>query len=189
MRRGCLWAAGATGTVTLGTGATLGDIITIVSFRSNNSVSGNYNSFSRNVIDVSNVSQIDCTGLFTLTSGYELIFINGTVLNEQDYNIVGQVITDFPSTLTGRVVVYQWTPNNLGTPNGNPVNVAFNTIIGQTQYFFSFDSLAFNLYQNGVHLSQGTDFTTATGLYTLTNTPDTILNIMVNQTFARTGAV
>lgn len=180
---------GSTGTVTLGTGAILGDIITIVSFRSFNSTSGNYNSFSRNVIDVTNVSSIDCTGLFTLNSGFELIFINGTILNEQDYNIVGQTITDFPSTLTGKVVVYQWTPNNLGTPNGNPVNVVFNTIIGQSQYLFNYDANAFNLYQNGLYLSQGTDFTTGSGVYTLTNTPNTILNIMVNQTFARTGAV
>ncbi len=180
---------GATGTVTLTNACALGDIVTIVSFRSYNSTSGNYASFSRNEIDVTNVSQIDCTGLFTLNSGYELIFVNGTVLNEQDYNIVGQVITDFPSTLTGKVVVYQWTANNLGTPNGNPVNIAFNTIIGQTQYFFSYDANAFNLYQNGLYLSQGTDFTTGSGIYTLTNSPDTILNIMVNQTFARTGAV
>ena len=180
---------GSTGTVTLTNPASAGDQIYIISFRSNNSTTGNYASFSRNEIDVTNVSEIDCTGLFTLTSGYELIFINGTVLNEQDYNIVGQVITDFPSVLTGKVVVYQWTPNNLGTPNGNPVNVVFNTIIGQTQYFFNFDPLAFNLYHNGVSLKQGTDFTTSTGVYTLTNSPDTILNIMVNQTFARTGAV
>jgi len=180
---------GATGTVTLTNSASSGDQIYIISFRSYNSTSGNYASFSRNEIDVTNVSQIDCTGLFTLNSGYELIFINGTVLNEQDYNIVGQVITDFPSTLTGKVVVYQWTANNLGTPNGNPVNIAFNTIINQAQYLFNYDPNAFNLYQNGVHLKQGTDFTTGSGVYTLTNTPDTILNIMVNQTFARTGAV
>jgi hypothetical protein len=180
---------GATGTVTLTNPASAGDIITITSFRSNNISTGNYASFSRNEIDVVNVSSIDCTGLFTLTSGFELIFINGTILNELDYNIVGQVITDFPSTLTGKVVIYQWTPNNLGTPNGNPVNVTFNTLVGQAQYFFNFDPNAFNLYQNGVHLKQGVDFTTSTGLYTLTNTPDTILNIMVNQTFARTGAV
>jgi hypothetical protein len=180
---------GATGTVTLTNPASAGDQIYIISFRSNNSTTGNYASFSRNEIDVTNVSQIDVTGLFTITSGYELIFINGTVLNEQDYNIVGQVITDFPSTLTGKVVVYQWTPNNLSTPNGNPVNIVFNTIIGQTQYFFNYDLNAFNLYHNGVHLKQGVDFTTGTGVYTLTNSPDTILNIMVNQTFARTGAV
>jgi len=180
---------GATGTVTLTNPASAGDQIYIISSRSNNTTTGNYASFSRNEIDVINVSEIDCTGLFTLVSGYELIFVNGTLLNEQDYNIVGQVIGDFPSTLTGKVVVYQWTPNNLGTPNGNPVNIVFNTIIGQTQYFFNYDPLAFNLYHNGVHLKQGTDFTTGTGVYTLTNTPDTILNIMVNQTFARTGAV
>jgi hypothetical protein len=180
---------GSTGTVTLTNPASAGDQIYIISFRSNNTTTGNYTSFSRNEIDVTNVSEIDCTGLFTLVSGFELIFVNGTLLNEQDYNIVGQVIGDFPSTLTGKVVVYQWTPNNLGTPNGNPVNIVFNTIIGQTQYFFNYDPLAFNLYHNGVHLKQGTDFTTGTGVYTLTNTPDTILNIMVNQTFARTGAV
>jgi hypothetical protein len=180
---------GATGTVTLTNPANAGDQIYIISFRSNNTTTGNYASFSRNEIDVTNVSEIDVTGLFTITSGYELIFINGTLLNEQDYNIVGQVIGDFPSTLTGKIVVYQWTPNNLGTPNGNPVNIVFNTIIGQTQYFFNYDPLAFNLYHNGIHLKQGTDFTTGTGVYTLTNTPDTILNIMVNQTFARTGAV
>jgi len=180
---------GSTGTVTLTNPASAGDQIYIISFRSNNTTTGNYASFSRNELDVTNVSEIDCTGLFTLVSGFELIFVNGTLLNEQDYNIVGQVIGDFPSTLTGKVVVYQWTPNNLGTPNGNPVNIVFNTIIGQTQYFFNYDPNAFNLYHNGVHLRQGTDFTTGTGVYTLTNTPDTILNIMVNQTFARTGAV
>ncbi len=169
--------------------ASSGDQIFIVSFRSYNSTSGNYASFSRNEIDVTNVSEIDCTGLFTLTSGFELIFVNGTILNDQDYNIIGQIITDFPSVLTGKVVVYQWTPNNLTTPNGNPVNVAFNTIPNQVSYFFNYDPNAFNLYHNGVHLKQGTDFTTGTGVYTLTNTPDTILNIMVNQTFARTGAV
>lgn len=180
---------GATGTVTLTNPASSGDQIYIISFRSYNSTTGNYASFSRNEVDVTNVSQIDCTGLFTLNSGYELIFINGTVLNEQDYNIVGQIITDFPSVLTGKVVVYQWTADNLGTPNGNPVNVAFNTIPSQASYLFNYDSNAFNLYQNGVHLKQGTDFTTGSGVYTLTNTPDTIANIMVNQTFARTGAV
>ncbi len=180
---------GATGTVTLTNPASSGDQIYIISFRSYNSTTGNYASFSRNEVDVTNVSQINCTGLFTLNSGYELIFINGTVLNEQDYNIVGQIITDFPSVLTGKVVVYQWTANNLGTPNGNPVNVAFNTIPSQASYLFNYDPNAFNLYQNGVHLKQGTDFTTGSGVYTLTNTPDTILNIMVNQTFARTGAV
>jgi len=181
--------AGATGTITLSNGATTGDQIFIISFLSYNTTNGYYNTFSRNVIDLTNVSSYDCTNNFTLNSGFELIFLNGTVMPDQDYNITGQIIGDFPSTLTGKMVVYQWTPNNLGTPAGNAVNVAFNTIINQGQYLFNYDANAFNLYQNGVHLKQGTDFTTGSGVYTLTNTPDTILNIMVNQTFARTGAV
>jgi hypothetical protein len=91
--------------------------------------------------------------------------------------------------VTGKLSIVQWSPNNLGTPNGSPVNVVTNTVIGQTVYLFSFNPLSFNLYQNGIDLVQGTDFTTSSGTYTLTNVPDTILNIMVQQTFARTGAV
>jgi hypothetical protein len=82
----------------------------------------------------------------------------------------------------------EWTANNLGVPNGSPVNIVANTVIGQTIYSFSYDVDAFNLYQNGVLLKQGTDYTTATGTYTLTNSPTTIINILQQQTFARTGA-
>ena len=83
----------------------------------------------------------------------------------------------------------QWTDNNLGVPNGNPVNVDVYTTIGQSLYSFSLDPNAFNLYENGVLLKQGTDYTTGTGTYTLAVSPDTIQNILVQQTFARTGAV
>jgi hypothetical protein len=62
-------------------------------------------------------------------------------------------------------------------------------VIGQATYLFSYNPLAFNLYQNGIDLVQGTDFTTASGAYTLANTPTTTLNTLLNQTFARTGAV
>lgn len=73
--------------------------------------------------------------------------------------------------------------------NGTPVNVDAFTIIGQTIYPFTYDANAFNLYMNGINLIEGTDFTTATGTYTLANSPTTATNIMVQQTFARTGAV
>ena len=146
-----------------------------------------YSSFTINTVDLVNASSL--TAGFTLNSGYELLFLNGTIMNEQDYDIIGNTITNFPSLVTGKMTVLQWSPNNLGTPNGNPVNVVRNTIIGQTTYPFSYDVNAFNLYQNGVHLVQGVEFTVGSGGYTLINTPDTILNIMVQQTFARTGAV
>lgn len=177
---------GSTGTVTLSTGASSGDIVTIISFRSYNATSGTYSSFTRNTVSLTSASSYTASG-FTLYSGYELLFMNGTVVNEQDYNIDDQTITDFPSAFTGRLTIIQWTPDNLGVPNGNPVNIIANTSSGQATYPFSYDSSAFNLYENGVLLLQGTDYTTATGTYSLAVTPTTS-NILVQQTFSRTGA-
>lgn len=174
-------------TVTLNTGAVIGDIITIISFRSVSSSTGNsYASFTRNIIDVTSSSSI-MPG-FTLNSGYELLFINGTVMPDVDYDIVSGNITNFPSPITGKMTVIQWSANNLGVPNGTPVNISINTIIGQSTYSFSYTTGALNLFMNGLLLLLGTDYTTASGSYTLTNTPTTILNNIVQQTFARTGA-
>ena len=175
-------------TVTLNTGADLNDDITIISFRSvNNSTGTSYASFSRNIIDVTSASTI-IPG-FTLTSGYELLFNNGALMPEQDYDIVGGNITNFPDILTGKMTVIQWSPNNLGVPNGTPVNVSIFTVIGQDTYSFSFTTGALNIFMNGLLLLLGTDYTTTgTSSYTLSETPYTILTNMVNQTFARAGA-
>ena len=175
-------------TVTLATGAVSGDIITVISFKSVNATSGVYASFTRNTVDLTNVTSYTASG-FTLTSGFEFLFVNGTVLNELDYNIVDQTITDFPSNLTGKLTVIQWTPDNLEQPNGFPNNIVAFTVSGQTVYTYSYDANAFDLYSNGVLLLQGTDYTTATGTYVLSNTPDNSITVMVQQTFARTGAV
>lgn len=176
----------ASATVTLAVGATVNNIITVVSFRSYNGTSGYYASFTRTTAALTNSSSYLPSPV--IPSGYELLFINGTALNEQDYDIVSGTITNFPSIVTGTLTMIEWTANNLGVPNGSPVNIVANTVIGQTIYPFSYDVDAFNLYQNGVLLKQGTDYTTATGTYTLTNSPTTITNILQQQTFARTGA-
>jgi hypothetical protein len=176
-----------TGTVTLAVGATTGDIITITSFKSVNSTSGVYTSFSRNTATLTNQANYTASG-FTLNTGFELLFLNGTIVNSQDYDISGQDIT-FIGNASGDLQVIQWTPNNLGVANGTPVNVDAFTVIGQTIYPFNFNINAFNLFSNGVLFKQGIDFTTGTNTYTLTNSPTTITNIMVQQTFARTGAV
>jgi hypothetical protein len=175
-------------TVTLGTGAVSGDIITVISFKSQNVTSGVYPSFTRNTVDLTSATSYTASG-FTLTSGYEFIFINGTVLNELDYSITDQTISDFPSNLTGKMTIIQWSPDNLSQPNGFPNNIVAFTVVGQTVYTYSYDVNAFNLYSNGVILLQGTDYTTASGTYVLANTPDTTSTVMVQQTFARTGAV
>ena len=194
LQNGCLLdpteytdTAGSTGNVTLATGANSGDVITIVSFRSVNSSTGVYNSFTRNTVTLSNQASYTASG-FTLNDGYELLFLNGTVVNAQDYNLSGQTI-NFIQNVSGDLQVIQWSQNNLGVANGTPVNVDAYTVIGQTIYPFSFNSQAFNLYNNGVLLLQGTDYTIGTGTFTLTTAPTTILNILVQQTFARTGAV
>lgn len=175
-------------TVTLNTGAVLNTIITVISFKSSNATTGVYPSFTRNSVDLTNATTYTASG-FTLTSGYEFIFINGTVLNELDYNITDQTISDFPSNMTGKMTVIQWTPDNLGQPNGFPNNIVAFTVVGQTVYTYSYDIDAFNLYSNGVILLQGTDYTTASGTYQLANSPTTTSTVMVQQTFARTGAV
>jgi len=194
MKNGCLLdpseytdTSGSTGTVTLSVGATTGDIVTITSFKSVNATTGAYASFSRNGATLTNQATYTASG-FTLNTGFELLFLNGTIVNAQDYDISGQDIT-FISNVSGSLQVIQWTPNNLGVANGTPVNVDAFTVIGQTIYPFSYNINAFNLFSNGVLFKQGTDFTTATGTYTLTNTPADNTTIMVQQTFARTGAV
>jgi hypothetical protein len=194
MQNGCLLneseytdTAGSTGTVTLATGATTGDIITITSFKSVNSTTSVYASYTRNSATLTNQASYTASG-FTLNTGFELLFLNGTIVNSQDYDITGQEIT-FIGNVSGDLQVIQWSPNNLGVANGTPVNVDAFTVIGQTIYPFNYNVNAFNLFSNGVLLKQGTDFTTGTNTYTLTNSPTTITNIMVQQTFARTGAV
>jgi hypothetical protein len=194
MQNGCLLdeseytdTAGSTGTVTLATGATAGDIITITSFKSVNTTTGVYTSFTRNSATLTNQATYTASG-FTLNTGFELLFLNGTIVNSQDYDISGQDIT-FIANASGNLQVIQWSPNNLGVANGTPVNVDAFTVIGQTIYPFNYNINAFNLFSNGVLFKQGTDFTTGTNTYTLTTSPNTITNIMVQQTFARTGAV
>jgi hypothetical protein len=178
---------GSTGNVTLAIGANSGDLITIISFRSVNSSTGVYASFTRNSATLSNQATYTVSG-FTLNDGYELLFLNGTIVNAQDYNLSGQTI-NFIQNVSGDLQVIQWSQNNLGVANGTPVNIDAYTVIGQTIYPFSFDSQAFNLYNNGILLATGTDYTTSSGSYTLSTAPTTILNILVQQTFARTGAV
>jgi hypothetical protein len=175
-------------TVTLNTGADTGDIITIISFRSVVTTTGiSYASFSRNIIDITTPTSSVVPG-FTLDSGYELLFTNGTVMSDTDYDIVAGNITNFPSPITGKMTVIQWAANNLGVPNGTPVNISINTVVGQTTYTFSYTTGALNLFMNGLLLLLGTDYTTASGSYTLTNTPTTTLNEILQQSFARAGA-
>jgi hypothetical protein len=179
--------AGSTGTVTLAVGADVFDRITIISLRAFNTLGTTYNALTRNVVDLTAANSYTASG-FTLTSGYELLFVNGVVLNEADYDIVGQNITNFPNTLTGKLTIIQWEPNNLDVPAGTPINVVTNSIIGQDSYPFSYVVDALNIYQNGVLLDDGIDYTPGFGEYTLAVTPNNANQILLQQTFDRTTA-
>jgi len=176
------------GNVTFGTGRTAGDIITIISMKSiNSSTFATYNSFTRNAVSLSNQASYTASG-FTLNNGYEFMFLNGVAVMASDYNITGQTIT-FNSAVTGDLEIIQWSQNNLNQPNGNPVNLDVNTVIGQSNYNFSFDPNAFNLYNNGVMQLETVDYSVTTGSYTLATSPTSTLNVLGQQTFSRTGAV
>jgi hypothetical protein len=177
---------GATGTITLATGALTGDMMQIVSYKSENVPTGVYASFTTTTVTLSNQGSYTAAG--GLVDGFELLFLNGTLVTAQDYNISGQTITFIDNT-TGTLEIIIWSANNLTVANGTPVNVDAFTVIGQTIYSFSYNSLAFNLYSNGVSYRESVDFTTATGTYTLTTAPLVNTIIMTQQTFARTGAV
>ncbi|CAB4187340.1 Tip attachment protein J [uncultured Caudovirales phage] len=178
---------GTTGTVTLGTACALNDQVCIQSFKSVASTGGAvYATFTRTTATLTNQASYTPA---SINSGFEFLFMNGSQLNEQDYDIVGGVITNMPSLATGLLTIIQWTPNNLTTPNGDPVNILINSIIGQTAYNFGYTAGALNLYMNGSLLTQGVDYNTVSGGYVLTNTPNTVIETQMQQTFARTGAV
>ena len=58
----------------------------------------------------------------------------------------------------------------------------------ETFYSFNFTNGALGIYANGVLYEGGVDYTTSTNSYTLTNSPDTVSNVILQQTFARAGA-
>jgi len=177
---------GTTGTVTLGTACTAGTQVAILSFKSSNSTTGVYASFTRSTATITNVSSYTPA---SIASGYELLFLNGIVLSDQDYDLVGGEITNFPNITSGLLTIIQWSPNNLTLPNGNPVNSLISSVIGQTAYSFNYSTGALNVYMNGVLLTQGADYSAVANGYTLATSPTTISETQLRQTFARTGAV
>jgi len=177
---------GTTGTVTMGTACAVGTQVGIISFKSSNSTTGVYPTFTRTTATLTNASSYTPT---SINSGFEFLFLNGCQLTEQDYDIVGSDITGFPSVTTGLLTIIQWSANNLSTPAGDAVNSLINSTIGQTSYSFNFTSGALSVYMNGIILSQGTDYTTASGAYVLAVAPTSSTEVQMRQTLSRTGAV
>jgi len=146
-----------------------------------------YRTFSRWDVSLSAAATYSPTD-FQIISGAEVFFLNGTIVNDQDYDLSSNVVNNFPSTATGNFTIIQFAHNNFGVPSGSPALISTYTVNGQATYTFSYDPLAFELYMNGCIGISGSDYTTATGTYTLIPTPTNNITVLSQQTFARTGA-
>ena len=148
-----------------------------------------YAPFSRYDQDVTAIDSFTPTA-YSLRSGFESIYVNGSQISEVDYNLNSNTIDGFPAQVTGRMTIIQYTPNNLDVPASNIANTPAYSTAGQLTYPFPNNPLSFELYANGVLMIQGSgkDFTATSSNFTLTtafNNGSTLLN---QQTFGRTGA-
>ncbi len=146
-----------------------------------------YRSFSRFTDTLTTASTYTPT-TFQLISGSEQFFLNGTIVNDQDYDLVGNTVNNFPANASGNFTTIQYAPNNLGVPNGLPQAVTTFTSNGVAVYSYSFTPAFFEIYGNGCYYIQGTDYTTSIGSYTLIPTPNNNTTILVQQTFDAVGA-
>lgn len=146
-----------------------------------------YRPFSRWTATLSAVSTYTPT-TFALDSGYEKLFLNGTSFNDQDYDIVGSALTNFPAVATGNLTIIQFGDSNTTTVIGNQQSTSINTIVGQATYNFALTANAFELYNNGAIQIITSDYTVGSSSYTLTTTPTVTTNILQQTTYNRTGA-
>lgn len=165
-------------------GATAG--LTIYRYRAAGTT---YRPFSRYTVALSAAATYTPSA-WTVNSGFEEIFVNGSQLNEIDYDITAGVFTGFPSAVTGNFTVIQWNQNNFGVPCSNIINTITYSVAGALAYTFASNPLSMEVYANGVLLAKGAgyDYTaTSTNWILSTAFPDntTLLN---QQTFARDGA-
>jgi hypothetical protein len=173
----------ATRTITFSTSVTVSAGATIYQYRASGS---SYRVFSRWAFDLTNAGNYTPT-TWNVHSGYELLFLNGTVVNEQDYDISTNSITNFPANATGKMTMIQFSANNLTTPTGTISNVVAYASSGVVIYSFNFNPLSFALYINGALMRQGIDYTIGTNNYTLTTNTNGS-SIMQQQTFTSVGA-
>jgi hypothetical protein len=164
------------------TGVSAGQII--YQYRANGL---SYRPFSRWTASISSASSYAPT-TWALDSGYEKVFLNGTSVNDQDYDLIAGAITNFPAVATGLLTIIQFADSNQTIPIGNQQSVAVNTVVGVATYNYNFDQNAFELYNNGALQIITSDYTQGSSSYTLTTTPTTTLNLLQQTTYTRTGA-
>lgn len=170
-----------TGTIS---GATAG-----LSVYRNRAAGSNYAPFSRYEQDVSAITEFT-PDTYTLNNGYESIYINGSQISEVDYDLTGNTISGFPASVTGKLIIIMYTPNNLSVPASNIANTVAYSTNGQTTYAFQSNPLSMEIYANGALLTKGVsyDYTAGANNYILTSAFNNNVTLLNQQTFGRTGA-
>lgn len=148
-----------------------------------------YKPFSRYSFDLTNASSYEPSD-FTVRNGFESIYVNGTQLNEVDYDLSGNAITGFPANVTGKITVIMYAENNLGIPASNATNTVAYSTAGALTYIFASNPLAMEVYANGTLLTKGSgyDYTASGSNYNLTTAFANNFTLLNQQTFARAGA-
>jgi hypothetical protein len=151
---------------------------------------GEYTPFSRWEVDLTAVSSFLPT-TFGISNGAEMLFINGSAINEVDYDLTSEgELTGFPSLLTGKLIIIQYANNNLGVPCSNITNTVTYSIAAQASYAFESNPDAIEIYANGALLTKGSgkDYTATNANWLLTTAFDNNVTLINQQTFARIGA-
>jgi hypothetical protein len=128
--------------------------------------------------------------LIGVVSGFEQIYINGSQLNEIDYDLANNIFSGFPAPITGNIELIVFAPNNLGVPCSNITNtVAYSTNAALT-YNFPNNPLAMQVYANGALLVKGSgyDYLPNNSGYNLSVAFANSFTLLNQQTFARIGA-
>jgi hypothetical protein len=151
--------------------------------------SSNYAPFSRYSQDVTAITTFTPT-TYAVQNGAESIYVNGSQINEIDYNITGSTIDGFPAPVTGKFTIIMYAPNNLGVPASNIANTTAYSTSGQTTYPFASNPLSMEVYANGAILAKGSgyDYTASASNFILTTAFNNNMTLLNQQTFARTGA-
>ncbi len=148
-----------------------------------------YRPFTRVEVDLTSVSAYTPTAI-SIANGFELLFVNGSAFNEIDYDLNGLEIGGFPSSLTGRMIIVQFSKNNFGVPASNITNTVAYSTNGALSYSFDNNPLSFALYANGSSLVKGGsyDYTATSAGYNLTAAIPNNFTLLNQQTYARDGA-
>lgn len=127
---------------------------------------------------------------FTIRNGFEMIYVNGCQINEIDYDLNGNTIYGFPSSVTGKMTFIMFSENNFGVPCSNVLNTVAYSTNGALSYNFPNNPLSMEVYANGALLTKGSgyDYTATSAGYNLTTAFPNNYTLLNQQTFARIGA-